>query len=418
MTSALRFGRAMSQPIPDPTTGSGEIYLFPDAMGQNGQPFVFLVEDPPFKTRPRHHHHGDVLYVYVRGEHTIEGEATYRAGDLRWTKAGHVYGPETTGPDGGAWWVISYSDPIAVNAPTEAAAIAAEPPAPRSAPPGPDRGLPEHRRPYDWAAIDADVRGGGGAILKGLLSADEVQAFNAEVDGHLAAHPQAGAPASGSAIYDVFLGHRTVRLHGLVEKMPGLGALIGRDELIDWAERIIGGRAASVVLNAGELIQIGPGEPAQYPHRDTDSWPDLPIGETPVLVNAIVAFDPFTRENGATYIAPDSWRWDPHRQPMDGEFARAVMDRGDAVLFRGDLVHGGGENRSPAPRRAISISFSAGWLRTVENSFLNVSKATARSLPPRLQGLLGYAAHDALHQRGGLLGLYENGDPRQALASA
>ncbi len=115
MANAIKFDLKTSSPMTDPVSGSGDVYLFPEAMGQGGQPFVMMVEDPPLKTRPRHYHHGDVLYVYTKGEHHIEGEGTYRAGDLRWTRAGHAYGPETTGPEGGAWWIISYSDPIPVN---------------------------------------------------------------------------------------------------------------------------------------------------------------------------------------------------------------------------------------------------------------------------------------------------------------
>ena len=149
-------------------------------------------------------------------------------------------------------------------------------------------------------------------------------------------------------VYDLFLGHKTLRLHGLVEKVPSSAELIGRTELVAWAERLIGPLASSVLLNAGELIQIQPGEPAQYPHRDSDSWP-VPIGEDPIIVNAIVALDPCTLENGATYVAPGSWQWEPKRQARADEFARAVMDPGDAVLFRGDLIHGGGENASVSP---------------------------------------------------------------------
>jgi ectoine hydroxylase-related dioxygenase (phytanoyl-CoA dioxygenase family) len=192
-------------------------------------------------------------------------------------------------------------------------------------------------------------------------------------------------------------------------------SLLADPELVAWAERAIGANAASVLLNAGELIQIGPDEPAQFLHRDTDSWLALPRGEVPVLVNAIVALDPFTLTNGATYIAPGSWRWDNGRQPKSDEFARAVMDAGDAVLFRGDLIHGGGENASTASRRALSISYVAGWLRPVENSFLNVPIDTVRALEPRLQALLGYAAHDGVSKRGGMIGLYENGSPTRIL---
>jgi hypothetical protein len=57
----------------------------------------------------------------------------------------------------------------------------------------------------------------------------------------------------------------------------------------------------------------------------------------------------------------------------------------------------------------------AGWLRPVENSLLNVSLDQARQLPERLQRLLGYALYDGTRDNGGLVGLYENGDPTALL---
>jgi len=91
------------------------------------------------------------------------------------------------------------------------------------------------------------------------------------------------------------------------------------------------------------------------------------------------------------------------------------MAAGDAVLFRGDIIHGGGENRSDARRRALSISYCAGWLRPVENSFLTVPRDVAAAASPAIQALLGYKAHNATYKSGGLVGLYENGDPALAL---
>jgi hypothetical protein len=274
--------------------------------------------------------------------------------------------------------------------------------------------LPRFTRPYDWTEIDRAVQTIGGAIIEDLLTSNEVETLNDQVDGYLASHGDSAKPATGSEIYDGFLGHKTLRLHGLLEKMPSSAELIGRTDLIDWAERMIAPLASSVLLNAGELIQIQPGEPAQYLHRDSDSWP-TPVGDHPVIVNALVALDPCTLENGATHIVPRSWHWKPEREPQPGEFTRAVMKSGDAVLFRGDLVHGGGENTTDKRRRVLSVSFCAGWLRPVENSFLNLSHETVRPLPPKLQAVLGYSAYDGIQQRGGLIGLYENGDPARAL---
>ena len=276
--------------------------------------------------------------------------------------------------------------------------------------------LPEFSKPYDWQAIDEAVRGVGGVILKSFMAPADVRALNADFDRYLQENSNKAAANSGSDLYNDFLGHKTLRLHGLVEKVPATRPLIGSEDLISWAERMMAPVSNSVQLSAGEMIQIQPGEPAQLPHRDSDSWSQFPLGGAPIVVNAIIALDATTEENGATHVAPGSWEWDAERTALSQEFTRAVMDAGDAVLFRGDTIHGGGANNSQNRRRVLSVSYCAGWLRPVENNFLNVSPEIVRTLPTRLQDVLGYAAYDGIAQGGGMIGLYEGGDPHRALA--
>lgn len=274
--------------------------------------------------------------------------------------------------------------------------------------------LPLFSRPYDWSAIDAVLANEGGAILQEYVNADALAVLNNQIDSYLDNHYENVASQTGSAQYDKFLGHNTVRLHGMLEKAPVCADIVGDPALLDWAQRWV--CAESVLLNAAEMIQINPGEPAQYPHRDTDSWPlatKLSLSEKPTIVNAIVALDEFTVENGATAIAPYSWQQDS--QPDAPAFTHAVMQQGDAVLFRGDIIHGGGANQSTQPRRAFSVSYCAGWLRPVENSILNLSLDTVQSLAPPLQAVLGYAAYDGSAHNSGMVGLYENGDPQNYL---
>jgi ectoine hydroxylase-related dioxygenase (phytanoyl-CoA dioxygenase family) len=400
------------EPASDPTSPQSTVRLFEDGFGQQGAPFVMLVSDPPDHTRAAHHHHGDVFYVYVQGEHHVHGERTYRAGDVRWVRAGHAYGPETTGPDGGSWWVLSYANPIPVDHGAQAPAAARSHAASTD---GPLRFV----APFDWAAIDAAVLDTGAAIVTDLVAPALIDRLNRDVDQWLDDHSAAGRPASGSELYDSFLGHRTVRLHGLCAKFPSAANLIGHPDIVAWAQRALAPICESVLLNAGELIQIGPGEPAQFLHRDTDSWPHLPAFDSPVLVNAIVALSPFTTANGATNVTLRTHRWDRHTHPGPDDIRHAELAPGDALLFRGDIIHGGGANTTNSEhRRGVSLSYCAGWLRPVENSYLNVPPTVATALPADVQDLLGYAAHDAISSGGGLLGLYENGDPHAAIALA
>lgn len=267
-------------------------------------------------------------------------------------------------------------------------------------------------QPYDWHAIDRELGTAGVAVARGFAAPELLDTLNAEADDYISAASshQLGLPTTASDSYNSFLGHKTIRLHGLLEKFPNAGRLIGDQPLLDWADRALAEQSTSARLSAAEFIQIQPGEPRQPAHRDSDSWP-LPVAEHPYIVNAIVALGEFTAANGATWVAPGSWQWSADRKHSAADFVQATMAAGDAVLFRGDLVHGAGANDSQLPRRAISISFCAGWLRSVENSALNLRPETVAALSPSLQKVLGYSAYDGSSRGTGLLGLYENGDP-------
>jgi hypothetical protein len=381
-------------PVLDPDT-EGQLRIHPDAFGQAGLPFIIQITDPPDTTRPRHHHHGDVCYLYVQGEHHIEGEGTYRAGDVRWTRAGHGYGPETTGPEGGTWWIISAENPIPVEdapATTPTPDGAASDPSPRTARAGIAR-VDAGATTDELVALTTDP---GAVIVEGLLGPERVAAINAEVDAWLAAHPDDGAPHSGNELYDLFLGARTVRLHGLTAKLPATGGdLVTDAAVLEWAERTLAGSATSILLNADELIQIGPGEPAQYLHRDSDSWPAL--------------------DHGGTVVAPGSHRWAVGRLPAEHEVTAVSLRPGDTLLFRGDLLHGGGANTTGGSRRAVSLSYCAGWLRPVENHLAQLGLAAVDTQGPTLRSLLGLGVHDATGQGGGLLGLVDGRAPMRSV---
>ena len=56
----------------------------------------------------------------------------------------------------------------------------------------------------------------------------------------------------------------------------------------------------------------------------------------------------------------------------------------------GSLWHGGGANRSDAPRLGVILEYAAAWLRAQETHLLAVPREVAAALPERLQELLGY----------------------------
>lgn len=272
--------------------------------------------------------------------------------------------------------------------------------------------IPRFSRPYDWETIDSASREPGCVVVEGLFSEKETADFNQAVDDYLEAHPDVGRPDTGTSSYDDFLGHRTLRMHGMVEKVATTANWIGQPELVDWAERYLEEIATSAALSTAELIQVGPGERKQRVHSDVESWSMVQVGEHPIQVGGLVALTPFTLENGATYAVPGSWRWnDVARRAKPEETARATMEPGDAFLYRGDILHGAGANDSDKSRRLMGITYIPGWLRPIENNLLQVSKERARELEPRVRQLLGFGTYDGERQGGGVLGTYNYGDP-------
>jgi hypothetical protein len=64
----------------------------------------------------------------------------------------------------------------------------------------------------------------GAVIVERWLGDEMLSHVNTEIDGWFGRNTDDGPPASGSDLYDLFLGHRTLRLHGLAHKLPYTGA--------------------------------------------------------------------------------------------------------------------------------------------------------------------------------------------------
>ncbi len=271
------------------------------------------------------------------------------------------------------------------------------------------------RLPADCTADDiVDVNEqDGGVIVDGWISPDRLERFNAELDPLLDAHPGTN---SGSAASDAFLGHKTRRIQGLCAKAPTFVEIMLDERLLGFARAVIGPISPTIILNDGEVIDIGPGEPAQFLHRDDDAW-NFANTTHPMIVNTIAALVDVTPELGGTLVVPGSHRWDADRQPTDAEITACDLPAGSTLFFRGDTLHAGGANTTTDKRRrALSTGFCCGWLRPVENSYTNVPPDVAATLPREAQELLGYALYDASEVGGGYLGYHDMGDPMSLFA--
>lgn len=189
-----------------------------------------------------------------------------------------------------------------------------------------------------------------------------------------------------------FYGRRTKRFGRLLIRSPHIAGLVMDPLVHALVDSALGSGCDRVQLNLTQAIELHPGAPAQFPHRDEDMWQGAK-GETEYLVNVMWPLTPFTYENGATLVWPGSHGSAALAPDAAGEPIVAEARPGDAIIFLGSTLHAAGANCSAGVRRGILVSYCLGWLKPYENQWLAYPPAIARDFPPALAALVGYAQH-------------------------
>ncbi|MEX2293268.1 MAG: phytanoyl-CoA dioxygenase family protein [Acidimicrobiales bacterium] len=201
-----------------------------------------------------------------------------------------------------------------------------------------------------------------------------------------------------------FEGFATRRIYALFAKVRGFDELAVHPLLLDVLDRVLGDSQLSGPVG----IDIGPGESPQGLHRDDQVYP-LRWPHQQVVLNTMWALDDFTVDNGATLIVPGSHHTSPEERPDDGDAIAATMPAGSVMFYSGTVWHGGGANRTSERRLGVILEYVGSWLRAQENHLVAVPPEVMRTLPPRLQELLGYNIYPPF------LGYVDGRHPRRAL---
>lgn len=238
----------------------------------------------------------------------------------------------------------------------------------------------------------------GAVIIEGVISAAGLQQLKTELQPYLDRTSFCEGP---------FFGTITKRVNALANKSAFIRDMMVNPVTTAIAHRILLPYCSSIQLTIAQAIQIHPHEKSQVLHRDLTMWPLLVSFPYPFegLVATMWAYDDFTKENGATWVAPGSHKWAKDRRPSLEEIVQAEMKAGSVLIYLGNVIHGGGENKSNKPRTGLLISYCLGWLRQFENFYLESPPNVACKWPKPLRELLGYAVHKPD------LGLYEGNDP-------
>lgn len=265
-----------------------------------------------------------------------------------------------------------------------------------------------------FAAIAAD----GAAIVHDFVSPDLLSRLNQDLDG--AVVDASPGSRSDSPIWTMFHGSNTKRFTGLCAKSPAFADLLQHPLMNAWARAALLPIAGDYWLNTGQAMVIGPGESAQFLHRDQDNWPvfsAMGARAPEITVSCMVALSDFEEAAGATRVVPGSHLWEDFARQVDQEDSVAAeMPAGSALLYSGKVIHGGGANRTVDTwRRGLHLSFVVGWLTPEEAHTIAVPWDVARTLPQTVQRLLGYGSYDPGDQPGGRLWLVDFDDARAAL---
>jgi hypothetical protein len=230
--------------------------------------------------------------------------------------------------------------------------------------------------------VEAAVRDAGCAVVECLATDAQMDRIATELE------PFLSVTATGG---DEFTGFRTRRTGALLARSVGFRDLAAHPVVTGVLDRVLGDHATSYQLHLTQVIDIGPGEPAQIVHRDQWAFDFFPFPSGfEVECHTMWAMNDFTEENGATRVIPGSHRWEDKLRPTVDQTIAAEMPKGSVLLYVGSLYHGGGANRSTSPRRGVNVGYTLSWLRQEENQYLACPPEVARELPEELARLAGY----------------------------
>ncbi len=241
--------------------------------------------------------------------------------------------------------------------------------------------------------VVAALKRDGAAVVTNQISDEIADAIRAELRNPF--------DTQGRSDESDFNGYKTLRASGILGWSPTSPEVVAHSRVMDVCDAVLLEHCLNYRIGSLTAIEIYPGETDQYLHTDDGIYP-VRIPGMSLQISAMWALDDFTEENGATRVVLGSHRdynihrYTPEEIEKELDIEQAVMSKGSVLFYMGATLHGGGANRSPAPRTGLINTYALGWLRQEENQYLNVPREIADRHSKKIRDLMGYNMHRTL----------------------
>jgi ectoine hydroxylase-related dioxygenase (phytanoyl-CoA dioxygenase family) len=156
---------------------------------------------------------------------------------------------------------------------------------------------------------------------------------------------------------------------------------------VDWIGQYLGGK---VIVNSFGANSNGPTTETYYKktHRDVRFF----VNGFPTMLTMIVSIDPFTSDNGGTWLLPSSHLY--QEQPTDQYFQenaiQLVAPAGSITLFDSAVWHAAGVNRTNEERRALTLTFTRPFFKPQFDYSRAMGEQNAAELDDATRELIGF----------------------------
>ena len=269
------------------------------------------------------------------------------------------------------------------------------------------------RLPADAPLLDLieTLEKDGGLVIEGMFPKPVIAQMAEAVRQHGNNHQPGKATQGKAEDGKAFVGANTTRFSSLGKVSPAYFEMLDNSLFKQLTDAALSSVCGAYWVNTGQAMLIGPGSKAQVLHRDCMNWPQYCEPLWPncpeITLSAMIALEDIDEEVGATRIMPGSHVWkDEQDQGTQAQTVPAELKVGDALIYSGKLLHGGGANQtSDRWRHAMHLSFLAGWLTPEEACPLDYTSEELAPHSEHVRRVLGHSSYDPRPQPGGGLWL-------------